>query len=125
MTASSSIAGRSLLGLTSRLLGVSERRIFHAVIGVRRAGQAHVSMGASREFSLSGLSFSLEVELPLDERVVITFFVPGARQRVALEAEIVRSFMDPEDGAACYGARFVGLSAEERDMLKGFVWGES
>jgi hypothetical protein len=120
--ASSSIAERDFLALTSRLLGVSERRLFNAVIGVQRIGNLHQHMGASREFSLTGLSFSLAVELQPRERVVISFFVPGARRRVSLEAEIVRSFADPEDSAACFGARFVGLSVEDQDVLKRFVW---
>jgi len=122
VAASSSIDERAFLALTSRLLGVSERRLFHAIIGVKRAGQVHVHMGASREFSLTGLSFSLAEELQPDERIVVSFFVPGARSRVSLEAAVARSFVDPEDGSRCYGARFVGLSAEEQTVLKRFVW---
>ena len=120
--ASSSVGERPFLALTSRLLGVSERRLFRAVIGIRRAGREHVHMGASREFSLSGLSFSLGQDLRQGERVHVSFFVPGARSRVSLEGEIVRSFADPEDGSACFGARFVGLSADEQQVLRRFVW---
>ena len=36
----------------------------------------------------------------------------------------MRSFADPEDGSGCFGARFVGLSAEEQQVLKRFVWGQ-
>jgi len=121
-TASSSIGERAFLTLTSRLLGVSERRLFRAIIGVRRAGQDHVHMGASREFSLTGLSFSLGADLPEGERVLFSFYVPGASGRVSLEGEIVRSFVDSDDGSSCFGARFVGLSAEEQQVLKRFVW---
>lgn len=124
MAASSSIGERDFLALTSRLLGVAERRLFRAVIGVRRPGQDHVYMGASREFSLTGLSFALAVDLPPSERILISFFVPGARRRVSLEGEVVRSFPDPEDGSRCFGARFVGLAAEEQQVLKRFVWAE-
>jgi hypothetical protein len=124
MRASSSIGERPFLALTSRLLGVSERRLFRAVIGIRRAGRQHVHMGASREFSLSGLSFALREDLLQGERVVISFYVPGARCRISLEGEVVRSFTDPEDGSACFGARFVRLSAEERQVLQQFVWGQ-
>ncbi|MHB8835548.1 MAG: PilZ domain-containing protein [Candidatus Methylomirabilia bacterium] len=124
VAASSSIGERAFLSLTSRLLGVSERRLFRAVIGVRRAGKEHLHMGASREFSLTGLSFSLGVDLLQNERVLISFYVPGARSRVALQGEVVRSFPDPEDGSSCFGARFVGLSAEELQLLKRFVWAE-
>lgn len=124
MTASSSIGEGTFLALTSRLLGVSERRLFRAVIGIKRTGQAHVHMGASREFSLSGFSFSLGVELLQGERVLISFYVPGAGGRVSLEGEVARSFVDPEDGSRCFGARFVGLSAEDQTVLKRFVWAE-
>jgi hypothetical protein len=124
VAASSSIGERDFLALTSRLLGVSERRLFRAVIGVRRTGQEHVHMGASREFSLTGLSFSLGVDLLQSERVLISFFVPGARRRVSLAGEVVRSFVDLEDGSTCFGARFVGLSADEHQVLKRFVWAE-
>lgn len=124
VTASSSIGERALLALTSRLLGVSERRLFRAVIGIRRTGQGHASMGASREFSLTGLSFSLEESLVQGERVQISFYVPGANGRVSLEGEIVRSFVDPKDGSNCFGSRFVGLSADEQQVLKRFVWVE-
>ena len=122
VAASSSIDERGFLALTSRLLGVSERRLFRAIIGVKRAGQAHVHMGASREFSLTGLSFSVAEELQPDERIVVSFYVPGARSRISLEGVVARSFADPEDGSRCYGARFVGLSAEEQAVLKRFVW---
>lgn len=124
LSASSSIDERTFLGLTSRLLGVSERRLFRAVIGVKRVGQAHVHMGSSREFSLTGLSFSVGVDLRPEERIVISFYVPGARCRVSLESEVARSFADPEDGSSCFGARFVGLSAEEQQVLKRFVWNQ-
>lgn len=124
MAASSSIGERAFLSLTSRLLGVSERRLFHAVIGVRRAGEEHVYMGASREFSLTGLSFALAVDLQPSERVAISFFVPGARRRVSLSGEVARAFADPGDGSRCFGARFVGLSADEQEVLKRFIWAE-
>lgn len=124
VTASSSIDERAFLALTSRLLGVSERRLFRAVIGVKRAGLAHVHMGASREFSLTGLSFSLGVDLQPGERVVVSFYVPGAASSVSLESEVARSFVDPEDGSTCFGARFVGLSADEQQVLKRFVWNQ-
>jgi hypothetical protein len=122
--ASSSVGERPFLALTSRLLGVAERRLFHAVIGIRRAGREHVHMGASREFSLSGLSFALREDLLQGELVMISFYVPGARRRVSLEGEVVRSFADPEDGSTCFGARFVRLSADERQVLQRFVWGQ-
>jgi len=124
VAASSGIGERAFLALTSRLLGVSERRLFRAVIGIKRAGQAHVHMGASREFSLTGLSFALAVDLRPGERIVISFYVPGARDRIFLEAEVARTFADPEDGSDCFGARFVGLSAEEQRVLERFVWGQ-
>ncbi|HEY5999879.1 MAG TPA: PilZ domain-containing protein [bacterium] len=124
VTASSSVGERTFLALTSRLLGVSERRLFRAVIGVKRARQAHVHMGASREFSLTGLSFTAPAELAVGERIVVSFYVPGAGQRVALEAEVARAFPDPEDGSTCYGARFAGLSPAEEDVLRRFVWAE-
>jgi len=124
MVASTGIGERAFLALTSRLLGVSERRLFRAVIGIRRPGQEHVHMGASREFSLTGLSFSLGVDLQPGERIQVSFFVPGARLRVSLGADVVRSFADPEDGSRCYGSQFVGLSPEEHQLLKRFVWAE-
>jgi hypothetical protein len=125
VTASSSIGESAFLALTSRLLGVSERRLFRAVIGIKRAGQAHVHMGASREFSLTGFSFSLEVALLQGERILVSFYVPGANSRVSLEGEVVRSFADPEDGSSCFGARFVGHSVEEQQVLKRFIWAEA
>ncbi|HWR98176.1 MAG TPA: PilZ domain-containing protein, partial [Candidatus Methanoperedens sp.] len=124
LLASSSIDGSSFLALTSRLLGVSERRLFRAVIGVRRVAQAHGHMGASREFSLTGLSFSLPVALACRERILISFYIPNAGERLTLEAEVARSFPDPEDGSSCYGARFVGLSDADVGLLRRFVWAE-
>jgi hypothetical protein len=125
MAAASSIDERSFLALTSRMLGVSERRLFRAVIGVKRAGSDHLHMGASREFSLTGLSFSLAAPLEPNERVLVSFYIPSARRRVRFEAQVVRAFPDPEGGPQCYGARFVGLSGEEQEDLKRFVWGEA
>jgi len=122
--ASSSIDERAFLALTSRLLGVSERRVFRAVIGVRRQNSSHAHMGASREFSLTGLSFTLAEALQPGERVLVSFYVPSAQRRYSLDAEVVRAFADPEDGSGCFGARFVGLSTDEQEALKRFVWAE-
>jgi hypothetical protein len=125
VTAASGIPERAFLALTSKLLGVSERRLFRAVIGIRRAGHEHVHMGASREFSLTGLSFSLGAELLQGERVLVSFYVPGARTRVSLQGDVVRAFVDLEDGSSCFGARFVGLSPQEQELIRRFVWAEA
>lgn len=111
----------SLLDVTSRLLHISERRLFRAVIGVAKQGDPGITMGRSEDFSLSGIAFKIDRALKKGDVVTISFFVPGSDKRLSLDAEVARSSVDPADGAVYYGARFVNLSPQVQDTLRKFV----
>jgi hypothetical protein len=112
----------AFLELTARMLRVSERRTFRALIRVLRTRTRESAMGTSQDFSLSGMSFRTPLALERGEPVVISLHLPGGRGSMQLLAEITREAVDPADGEAYYGARFGGLEPEVRAMLRDFVW---
>jgi hypothetical protein len=110
------------LELTARMLRVSERRSFRALIRVLRTRTRESAMGTSQDFSLSGVAFRTSLTLQCGEPIVVSLHLPGGRGSVQLLGEVSRQAIDPADGEPYYGARFVGLEPEVRTLLRDFVW---
>ncbi|MDP2166895.1 MAG: PilZ domain-containing protein [Thermodesulfovibrionales bacterium] len=110
-----------MLEITSQMLHVSERRLFKAVIGIERKGEKAMYMGRSENFSETGLAFKVDTALKAGDTVLVSFYVMGIDKRVSLEAEVARSGVDPDDGSAYYGARFINLTHKDKEILSGFV----
>jgi len=110
------------LEITARMLRVSERRSFRALIRVLRSRTRESAMGTSQDFSLSGMAFRTAMPLTIGEPVVISLHLPGGRGSIQLLAQVSRESLDPADGEPYYGARFVGLEPSVRALLRDFVW---
>lgn len=110
---------------TARLLEVSERRMFAALVRVFCKRESYSFIGSSREFSMTGMSFTLATPLKMGEQVEISFTVPGVERSTRFEAEVVRSFVDPADQSSCYGVCYSNLTREARDVLTRFIMNKS
>lgn len=115
------ISKEAFLEITARLLYISERRVFNALITITLKDKNETYLGRSENFSMSGIAFKCDKPLNKADEVIISFYVAGVSRRVSLEADVVRSAIDPADGTAYYGARFINLTAETKDILSRFI----
>jgi len=109
------------LETTSRLLYISERRLFKTVISITLKGKKETYLGKSLNFSLSGMAFKSDKPLNLGDIMTISFFIPGSDKRVKIVAEVMRNSIDPADGFVYYGARFLEIEESIKDDLEGFI----
>ncbi|MBI4822730.1 MAG: PilZ domain-containing protein [Nitrospirae bacterium] len=111
----------AFLEITARLLYISERRVFNALITITSKDKNETFIGRSENFSMTGIAFKCDKPLSRTDNVIISFYVTGLSRRVSLEAEVMRSAIDPTDGTTYYGARFINLSAETKAILTRFI----
>lgn len=112
----------TFLELTARMLRVSERRTFRALIRIFRPRVRESLMGISLDFSLSGMALRTDQALELGETLVISLHLPGGKGSLSLLSEVTRTATDPTDGTTYYGARYVNLDPPTRQTLREFVW---
>lgn len=112
----------TFLELTARMLRVSERRTFRALIRILRPRVRETVMGTSLDFSITGMALRTETALELGETVVISLHLPAGRGSLSLLSEVTRVASDPTDASTFYGARFLNLDPPTRQSLREFVW---
>jgi hypothetical protein len=112
----------TFLELTARMLRVSERRIFRALIRILRPRVQESVMGTSLDFSITGMALRSGTALELGEPVVISLHLPGGKGSLRLLSEVTRVASDPTDASTFYGARFLNLDQPTRQSLREFVW---
>ncbi len=111
------------LDITSRMLSVAPRRSFRTLIRVFPEGEQLGFLGQSQNFSLTGMAFTSEADLPASGCLTVSFSVPASTRSVRMEAEIVRRIPGHEDSRILYGVRFRSLGAEQRAILSSFILG--
>ncbi len=99
------VGKEAFLEMTSRLLYISERRLFKAVISIAPKGRDETYLGKSLNFSMSGMAFKVEKPLNVGDILTISFFIPNSDERLSIDAEVMRNSIDPDDGSVYYGAR--------------------
>lgn len=117
------LAETTFMELTARMLRVSERRIFRALIRILRPRIRESFMATSLDFSLTGIALRTDHLLELGETVVISLHLPGGKGSLRLLSEVTRLATDPTDGSTYYGARYLNLDPPTRRSLREFVWG--
>jgi hypothetical protein len=115
------LSEEAFLETTSRLLYISERRLFKTVISVTHKGKDKTYLGRSMNFSMSGMAFKVDEILITGDALTMGFFIPGTEKRLSVEAEVMRSSIDPEDNAFYYGAKFTTIDDETKTALEGFI----
>jgi hypothetical protein len=109
------------LELTSRLLYISERRIFKTVITIYHKGRNDTFLGKSLNFSLSGMAIKVDRPLDSGDILSISFFIPNSDNRISIDAEVMRKSVDLDGSFVYYGVRFIDLDDRIKDMLEGFI----
>jgi hypothetical protein len=112
---------RAFLELTSRLLTVSPRRSFKALIRILPKGDTVTYMGESENFSLTGIGFRTNHTLQQGDEVEISFYVPANRKTANFGAEVVRCLPCHVDDATRYGARYVNLAPDTEEVMNKFI----
>lgn len=109
------------LEATAALLKIEPRKPFRAMIRVGLRGQEQMSLAESRDYSLSGMSFSSQGYFAEGARIGLSVSPPDQPERLMLEARVVRTFRDESDGAMVFGVEFFGLDPRRRELLRRFV----
>lgn len=109
------------LEMTSRLLYVSERRLFTTVITIVHKGKKEPFFGKSVNFSMSGMAFKSDNLLRQGDILTISFYLPACYKRVTLEVEVMRNSIDPQDRSLYYGARFLNMEHSVKDAFEDFI----
>jgi hypothetical protein len=112
---------RVFLKLVTKLLAVSPRRSFRALIRILPRGGSVNYMGESEDFSLTGIGFLSKYELQPGEEVEISFSVPTNRQTANFDVEVVRCLPCDDDQANRYGARYVNLTPHIQEVMDKFI----
>lgn len=109
------------LEITARMLRVSERRTFRALIRVFVPRSGQWFMGRSEDFSLTGLAFHCDRSFAPGEPLVVSLHLPGRAGGVEFSVEVTREVVNPADGKTYLGARFVRLEPAVRRKLDDFI----
>lgn len=109
------------LEITARMLRVSERRTFRALIRVFVPRSGQWFMGRSEDFSLTGLAFHCDRSFAAGEPLVVSLHLPGGAGGVEFSVEVTREVVNPADGKTYLGARFVRLEPAVRRKLDDFI----
>lgn len=112
----------AFLGLTSRILGVPERRSYQTPVLVLPRSREKAASGESEDFSLTGMAFRTTSELSREEEVSVSFSEGAGGDGLRFEAAVVRSVPGQSGGSTLYGVRFLELTPAERHSLERFVW---
>lgn len=113
----------TFLEVTARMLRVSERRTFRVLIRIFLPRSGEWFLGRSQDFSLTGLAFHLDRAFTPGEPLVVYLHLPGEGGPVQFDVEVTRTTVNPEDGRAYHGARFVQSDPELRRKLNDFISG--
>lgn len=111
----------AFLEMTSRLLYISERRVFRTVITASYKGRPETFLGKSLNFSMSGMAFKLDKPLKIGDILAISFFIPNSDERLNIDMEVMRISNDPADGSVYYGAKFLNIEKGAKEDLDNFI----
>lgn len=109
----------TFLEATSKFLSVPERRVFKTVITISLEGKSY--LGKSVDFSMNGMAFRIDRTMKQGDIMTISFFIPGADKRFNIDAEVMRSFIDSKDNSVYYGAKFLNMDKNTKDLIEGFI----
>jgi hypothetical protein len=112
------------LSTAAGLMNIPFRRKFRIIISIEEKGNIKHS-GLSIDFSESGMAFESTDRFKVEANVKVNFVNPKNRNRLSLRGDIVRTFPARSDTTVCYGVRFTGMSAKNKEELLSFVMGKS
>jgi len=118
------IEGKSLLKLTSKVLGIPDRKYISILVQVRvTQPKATTIFGKSRDLSEGGIMVETNQTLVVHDQVVVSFLIPGADRMIQTEALVTRETAKAGGGRR-YGLKFLGLQDEDSSIVADFVRGQ-
>ncbi len=118
------VEGKSLLKLTTKVLGMPDRKYISILVQVRVAlPKATTIFGKSRDLSETGIMVETNQTLTVHDTVVVSFLIPGADRMIQNEALVTREAVKPGGGRR-YGLKFLGLAEEDASIVADFVSGK-
>lgn len=109
----------------SKFLMQAPRRIFRIIITILLSNSKIRYSGVSIDFSESGMAFECTSDFPVGELLHISFVNPKNRNRIALDAEVMRKAPTPSGNSVFYGVMFRGMSGKDTQDLSNFISGSS
>jgi hypothetical protein len=68
---------------------------------------------------MSGMAFKVDKPMKPGDILTISFFISS--KRLKIDAEVMRSSIDPDDGSVYYGARFLNIEKDTEDVMENFI----
>jgi uncharacterized protein (TIGR02266 family) len=81
-------------------------------------------MAQSVDISASGMLIRTNEHYPLGSEVALEFALPGAREPVHAEAQVVRHAIPDREGVTGMGLKFTGLAPEHKTRLERYLRGQ-
>jgi len=81
-------------------------------------------MAQSVNISASGMLIRTNEHYPLGSEVALEFALPGAREPVQAEAQVVRHAIPDREGVTGMGLKFTGLAPEHKTRLEQYLRGQ-
>ena len=113
------VTKEAFLDMTSKLLYIYDRRFFRTIISITPKGKNETFLGRSLNFSMSGMAFNVDKPMKPGDILTISFFISS--KRLKIDAEVMRSSIDPDDGSVYYGARFLNIEKDTEDVMENFI----
>jgi hypothetical protein len=115
----------TFLSTVTTFLKRAPRRVCQILVTIRTEKSNLKYSGVSLDISESGMAFQSIPDFPVGQKVTLTFVNPGIRQRVLLNAEVVRKKSNLLRTQTFYGVHFLEMAEESRKVLTNFILGRS
>jgi len=121
---SSSQPQTDLQGEVSRLLGVAARTAKRLLVNlqVKLGDGAADRICQTQNISESGLLIRTSHLLPIGTTIDVEIPLPESDAPLALRAEIVRHTTPNMEQITGMGAKFIGITPEEQQLLRSYIW---
>jgi len=112
------------LSTVSKFLKRSPRRVFRIVISVQPEESNLRYSGISIDFSETGVAFESSSDLPVRQKISLSFVNPKNRKRLLFKGEIARKASTQPGGTAFYGIELKEMSDKNKKDFINFLTGE-
>jgi len=112
------------LSTVSKFLKRSTRRVFRIVISVQPEESNIRYSGISIDFSETGVAFESSSDLPVKQKIYLSFVNPKSRKRLLFKGEIARKASTQPGGTAFYGIKLEEMSNKDKKDFINFLTGE-
>lgn len=112
------------LSTVSKFLKRSPRRVFRIVISIQPEESNLRYSGISIDFSETGVAFESSSDLPVRQKIHLSFVNPKNRKRLLFKGEIARKASTQPGGTAFYGIKLEEMTDKNKKDFINFLTGE-